>query len=154
MKRPTAAEINARNRKRAQYRSRLEDRLWNTSSGPVEITPELERALNTPLNDLPVDHTLRRALERAGGTGDYLAHVRLAKVRQRRRMRERTLRVVGGLTKARAQRERTLSRNRRIWDAVNVQNKAPKQLEADQKIRGKKKLSASQIRRISKGPRP
>lgn len=62
MKRPTAAEINARNRKRAQYRARLGDRLWNTSSGPIETTPELERALNTPLNDLPVDHTLRRAL--------------------------------------------------------------------------------------------
>jgi hypothetical protein len=44
-------------------------------------------------------------------------------------------------------------RDRRIHDA-HAKGRTPKQIAGDPKIRGSKKLSASQIRRILKAPRP
>jgi len=53
----------------------------------------------------------------------------------------------------RKQRETAIKRDRRIHDARTA-GKKPKQIAGDKKIRGKKKLSASQVRKILKLPRP
>jgi hypothetical protein len=54
---------------------------------------------------------------------------------------------------AEARKNKNVKRDRRIHDAYAA-GKTPKQIEGDEKIRGKKKLTASQIRRILKAPRP
>ena len=59
----TIKEINARNDKRAKYLARQMDRLLSNPDGPpIEITPEIERALNTPVSQLPIDFTVRGAI--------------------------------------------------------------------------------------------
>lgn len=54
------------------------------SHGQIEMTPEFERALNTPVSKLSLDQMVRGALRRAG-SGDALAHLRLAKYRAKKR---------------------------------------------------------------------
>jgi hypothetical protein len=65
--------------------------------------------------------------------------------------RERASRVKG--TRRSAEARKHIERDRRIHDA-HASGKAVKQIAGDQKICGKKKLSASQIRRILQAPRP
>jgi hypothetical protein len=54
---------------------------------------------------------------------------------------------------AEVRKNKNVKRDRRIHDA-HAAGRTPKQIEGDEKIRGKKRLSASQIRRILKAPRP
>jgi hypothetical protein len=61
--------------------------------------------------------------------------------------------VKGGKENGKVRKNKNVKRDRRIHDA-HADGKTPKQIEGDKKIRGKKLLSASQIRRILKDPRP
>jgi hypothetical protein len=109
MKRPTVAEINARNRKRATYRARVVERLFG-AGGPIEVTPEIERALKTPVNKLPVDQVLLGALRRAGTVDLAHPEVRLAKMRQKKRNATRlknAARTRGASDKQRGRGERS-----------------------------------------------
>lgn len=106
MKRKTPAEINARNRKRAHYRNRLLDRLTGASgNGPLEITPEIEQALSTPVTELPKDMAAQGALRRAGADGDPLAHLRLAKARTLKRAVDARRRIDAAKPGANARRD-------------------------------------------------
>lgn len=86
----TLLRMNARNDRSARYRERLTERLLDPQPRKLESTPEIERALNTPANELPVDLVLRGALRRSG-TGNWLAHVRLAQMKRLARKRSKAL---------------------------------------------------------------
>jgi hypothetical protein len=115
---PTPAEINQRSAKRIRYRQRLAERALGAARGPIEVTPEIERELNTPVNELPVDQNLRGALRRAGAStgerSDYLAHIRLAKMRKAKRASAHKSRVEGGRLTQQKLRDRNADRDRRI----------------------------------------
>ena len=63
-------------------------------------------------------------------------------------------RTKGTARSAQVRPARYVERNRRIHDAYHVDGKMPKQIADDKKIRGKKKLGLSQIRRIIAASRP
>jgi hypothetical protein len=146
VKRPTIAEINARNRRRAEYRRRLVERLCG-SGGPIQITPEIERALNTPVNELPVDQVILGAFRRAGTVDLAHPQVRLAKMRQKKRQVEVAHRAEGGKRSAEKRAQKNVGRDRRIHDARDKQVKI-------ETIASAERVHHSTVIRVLKKPRP
>jgi hypothetical protein len=76
-----------------------------------------------------------------------------SKIEQLRKQADRSRRARGTATSAEDRGQQNVERDRRIHDARQA-GKTPKQIAGDRKIRGKKKLSLSQIYKILAADRP
>jgi hypothetical protein len=90
----------------------------------------------------------------ATGEHNYDAAVRGAEAQYKAHAERQAIRSCKGVAQsAKRRHSENVTRDRRIHDA-RVAGMAPKQIAGDRKIRGRKKLSASQIRRILALDRP
>ena len=116
----------------------------------LDVEPEIrEHAQRIRIDDVPEDDL--KALRRLGKRANLFDHLGRAQLRSKQA--ERARRLKGTERSAEVRGKRNIKRDCRIRKAFAA-GKTPKQIAGDKKITGRKRLSASQVRRIVSRPSP